>query len=227
MGIRYYEDVVQGSEEWLRARLGVLTASEMKQIMTPSMKPARNEKERSHLWELCAQRISGFVEPTYVNDDMLRGRDDEIVARALYSETYAEVREVGFVTNDQWGFTLGYSPDGLVGDEGLIEVKSRRQKFQIETICNGEMPVDYLLQVQTGLLVTDRAWCDFISYSGGLPMVTYRVWPNEEIQGAIIDASAEFERRIKEILKRYQDVTAEVAKRFIQTERTIELEIVV
>ena len=98
------------------------------------------------MYELLAQRITGYVEPSYVSDDMLRGKDEEIDARAAYAEKYAPVREVGFVTNDRWGFAIGYSPDGLVGEDGQIEAKSRRQKFQIQTIIDGVMDSDFVIQ---------------------------------------------------------------------------------
>ena len=153
MAITYHTDLIQGSEEWHNARRGLLTASEMKLILTPTLKMAANDKSRAHLWELAAQRISGYVEPSYIGDEMLRGWEDEIRARDLYAKRYAPVEEVGFVTNDQWGFTLGYSPDGLVGEDGLIEIKSRRQKFQVQAIATGEVPDEYALQIQTGLLV--------------------------------------------------------------------------
>ena len=134
---------------------------------------------------------------------MLRGWEDEIAAREVYSQRYAPVDEVGFVTEDKWGFTLGYSPDGLVGDDGLIEVKSRRQKYQAETIITGEVPVDYMLQIQTGLLVTGRKWLDFISYCGGMPMFVKRVYPDEAMQAAIIGAAEEYEHRIETALAQY------------------------
>ena len=120
-GIVYHHDLEQGSDEWLAARCGILTASEMKLIVSPTLKPASNDKERAHLYELLAQRITGHVEPHYVTDDMLRGHEDEVEARILYAERYAPVESAGFITNGKWGFTLGYSPDGLVGDDGLIE----------------------------------------------------------------------------------------------------------
>ncbi|NBW19115.1 MAG: YqaJ-like viral recombinase, partial [Caulobacteraceae bacterium] len=161
--------MVQGGEEWYAARCGLLTASEMKLILTPKLKIADNDKSRAHVWELLAQRISGYVEPSYVSDDMLRGREDENDAKITYTEHYAEVTDVGFITNDKWGFTLGYSPDGLVGDTGLIECKSRRQKFQVETIASGVVPEEYMLQLQTALLVSERKWIDFVSYCAGLP----------------------------------------------------------
>jgi predicted phage-related endonuclease len=157
---------------------------------------------------------------------MLRGHEDEVEARILYAQHYAPVQDVGFITNDRWGFTLGYSPDGLVGDDGLIECKSRRQKFQVETVINGDVPCDYLLQVQTGLLVSERKWLDFISYSGGLPMVTVRVYPDPKVQNAIIEAAADFEARLAEKLAAYDAAMASAA-RLIPTERRIEQEMTV
>lgn len=220
--IQIYRDLVQGSDEWLTARCGILTASEMNRIITPTLKVARNEKASAHLFELLAQRITNYVEPHYISDDMLRGQVDEIEARLLYAKHYAPVEEVGFITNDEWGFTIGYSPDGLVGDAGLIECKSRRQKFQAETIIAGEMPDDFAIQVQTGLLVSGRQWCDFVSYCGGMPMATIRVHADDVIQDAIIEAATDFELRMSKMLERYQ--TALTDGRLIPTERRIEQE---
>lgn len=222
--IQYHEDLVQGSDEWLAARCGLLTASEMKLILTPTLKIASNEKERSHLYELLAQRITQYVEPHYISEDMLRGQADEVDARILYNDNYATVADMGFITNDRWGFTIGYSPDGLVGDDGLIECKSRRQKFQIETIVESVSedvpPVDYMLQLQTGLLVSERSWLDFVSYSGGLPMVTIRVFPDPAVQEAIVNAAAAFERRLAEKMAKFHAALKSKA-RLIPTERKI------
>lgn len=226
--ITYHDDLVQGSDEWLAARCGMLTASEMKLIITPTLKIASNEKEKTHLYELLSQRITGYVEPHYISDDMLRGQADEVYARYLYGEHYAAVTECGFITNDKHGFMLGYSPDALVGEDGLIECKSRRAKYQIETIleCVGAdiIPADYMIQVQTGLIVSERAWCDFISYSGGLPMATVRVFPDAKIQTAILEAAEAFEARLAIRLQQYQDILNSEA-RLIPTERQVEQEI--
>ena len=157
---------------------------------------------------------------------MLRGWADEITARDLYAQHHAPVQEVGFVTNDEWGFTIGYSPDGLVGDDGLIEVKSRRQKYQVQTIATGEVPEEYALQLQTGLLVTERKWIDFISYSGGLPMFVQRVLPDKIMQEAIIAAATDFEMKIAENLAAYLAAVRGMPVR-IETERTVEQEMMV
>lgn len=229
MTITYHNDLIQGSEEWHAARCGLLTASEIKLILTPTLKIAANAKERAHLWELAAQRISNYVEPQYIGDAMLRGHEEEILARALYAEKYAPVEEVGFVTNDKWGFTLGGSPDGLVGDEGLIEAKSRCQKYQVQTIVEewtgvAAVPEEFILQVQALLLVTGRKWCDFISYSGGLPMAVVRVEPDAKVQDAIIEAASKFEARINEVVADF--ATAVEARGHHPTERRVEEEMI-
>ena len=222
--ITYHGEVDQGSEAWLKLRCGKLTASEMKLIITPTLKVANNDKERAHLYELLAQRITGYVEPQYISDDMLRGMDDEVRARELYAKKCTPVTECGFITNDSFGFTIGYSPDGLVGDDGLIEVKSRRAKFQVQTIIecltDETIPADFLIQCQTGLMVSERKWLDFISYSGGLPMAVVRVHPDETVQNAIVEAAAEFELRLSEKWEIYRKASRDL----IPTERTIEIE---
>lgn len=222
--IKYHTDLEQGSEEWLAARCGLLTASEMKLIITPSLKIASNDKERSHLYELLAQRITNYVEPHYIGSDMLRGHEDEVDARILYNDNYAPVTDMGFITNNRWGFTVGYSPDGLVGDDGVIEAKSRRAKYQVETVIDyfvdGTTPPDYLIQVQTGLLVSERKWCDLISYSGGQPMITMRIWPDPKVQDAIIEAAGAFEERLAKKADLYRAALVKLP-RLIPTERKI------
>lgn len=222
MTIRFH-DCQQGTIEWFNARLGLITASEMKFLLTPTLKPANNEKTRSHLWELLAQRISGYVEETFEGWDILRGREDEIEARIRYSNAYAPVEECGFITNDEWGFTLGYSPDGLVGEDGLIEAKSRKQKFQAQTMVEyaamDTIPPEFMAQVQTGLLVSGRKWCDFVSYSGGMPMITTRVEPDPDIQEAILKAAADFEAELARKRKIWDAMLASNA-RLLPTERS-------
>lgn len=228
MSIVYHEEMIQGSEAWHAIRCGLLTASEMKLIVTPTLKAASNDKERSHLYELLAQRITKYVEPRYVSDDMLRGQDDEVAAVELYSKSYAPIKRVGFVTNDKWGFTIGYSPDGLVADDGQVECKSRAQKYQIQTLVDfvaaEAIDPDYKIQVQTGLMVSERKWCDLVSYCGGLPMATVRVYPDEKIQDAIIYAAAAFEDRLLAAKAKFDAVIASQA-RLIKTERRIYEEI--
>jgi len=219
--LKIYEELAQCTDEWKQVRCGLLTASKMKKIMTPNFKTADNDQARQHVYELAAQRISKFVEDSYISDDMLRGGIDEEYARDIYAEHYAPVEQVGFITNDKFGYVLGYSPDGLVGSDGLIEIKSRRQNYQVQTIFKDEVPLDYMLQIQTGLMVSERKWLDFIQYCGGMPMYVKRVYPDEELQTAIIEASMAFEAKVLGIIGTWKDKT----KDLILTERVIEKEI--
>lgn len=234
--LKVYDDLIQGSDEWLAARLGLLTASEMKLILTPTLKVADNDKTRAHVYEIASQRISKYVEPHYISDDMLRGHQEEAMAVYTYSERYAPVTHVGFMTREfghghgDWApFKIGYSPDGLVGDDGLIEVKSRRQKFQVQTIVecvttDTIMP-EYMMQAQTGLLVSRRKWLDHITYSGGLPMATVRVFPDPAMQDAILTAATAFECKVRAVIDTYY-ATVE-ARKLPATERIIEQEMFV
>lgn len=220
--VQYHAELIQGSDEWKAQRAGILTASEMKYIISPKkLGYANNDKERAHLYELAAQRITGYVEPAYVSDAMLRGQDDEIDARELYHTNYAPVQMMGFITNDKWDFTLGYSPDGLVGEDGLIEIKSRGQKYHMETLITDAVPDEHVLQLQTGLLVSERKWIDYISYCGGLPMKVIRVLPDERVQSAILEVSGLFHEKLETIVNEY---TAKV-EGLIPTERRVEEEI--
>ena len=213
-------DVEQGTDSWYEARNGLLTASEMKLALTPTLKKSNNDKSRSHVLEIAAQRISGWTEPQYFTSDaMLRGHVDEITSRNLYSEHYDPVEEVGFITRDIGGCVIGYSPDGVgvLGNFG-IECKSRNQKYQIQTISSNEIPEEHILQIQTGLLVTGWDYMDYVSYSGGLPMWVIRAYPETKYQDAITEAAIEFERQVNEKIEEYGNRLAD-AKVVIETER--------
>jgi hypothetical protein len=225
--VTYHRDFEQGSERWQEARRGKLTASEMKLIITPTLKIASNDKERAHLYELLAQRVTGYVEPHYESYDMERGKFDEEHARRKYAEEFAPVEECGLITNDKLGFPIAYSPDGLVGEPGLIEAKSRLQKWQMQTLIEcaaiGTIPADFLIQCQTGLFVADdRQWLDFLSHSGGMKMPVIRCHPDPVIHDAIGNAAIEFERRLAEKMEIYQKLIASDA-RLVDTERLIYL----
>ena len=221
MTLHEFPDLEQGSEEWLTQRRGIVTASVVGQLVTAkTIKAASNDYSRALTASLVAERITGYTEQTYMNDDMLRGTLDEPRARALYSERYAPVVELGFMVRDDSGFKIGYSPDGLVGDDGLIEVKSRRQKKHLQTILSDQVPAENMAQIQAGLFVSSREWCDYISYCGGMPMWVKRVLPDPAWREAIIAAVIAFETAAGEMIATYEQATKGLA----QTERVIDLE---
>lgn len=171
---------------------------------------------------LVAERITGYTEPTYMSDDMLRGWEDEPRAIEKYTEHNMPVTTTGFMVRDDWGFKIGYSPDGLVLSDGLVEVKSRRQKKQLQTILAGEVPAENLAQIQCGLLVSGRAWCDYISYSGGMPLWVKRVEPDERWFEAIVSAVQAFEATAKQMTTDYQTAVTglPMTKRVVEMEMT-------
>jgi hypothetical protein len=139
---------------------------------------------------------------------MERGTLDEPYARDKYAEHHAPVTELGFMVRDDWGFRIGYSPDGLVGDDGLIEIKSRRQKKHLATILADEVPLENMAQCQTGLLVSGRDWIDYVSYCGGMPLYVKRLLPDPKWQAAILEAVASFEDNAALMIANYQDSVA-------------------
>lgn len=223
MSLRILDNIVQGTEEWHDQRRGMVTASVVGKLITATLKVADNEVSRGLTATLAAERITGHTDPVYVSDDMWRGVEDEPRAREKYAEHKGiEVEVVGFMVRDDWGFSIGYSPDGLVGDDGLIEVKSRLQKNHLRHIVNGEVPAENMAQLQAGLLVSGRKWIDYVSYCGGMPLWIKRVEPDEEWFDAILTAVDAFETNAWAMTDAFEKATKGLA----QTERAIELEMI-
>lgn len=208
MTLTIHPELIQGSDEWLDQRRGMVTASVVGKLITAkTFRPANNPESRSLTQLLVAERITGWTDPTFISDDMLRGIEDEPIARAKYAEHYARVKEVGFMTDDRWGFEIGYSPDGLVGDDGLIEVKSRRAKVHLATILADEVPAENMAQLQCGLLISGREWIDYVSFCGGMPLWVKRVLPQPEWFNAIVAAVTLFEENAAEMVRQYREST--------------------
>ena len=201
--IAYHFNINQGTPEWHDLRRGVLTSTAIKTLITPTGKLADNDKTRAHVYEVAAQRITGKTEDNYMSFDMMRGHTDEILARDLYAKHYASVVECGFITSDKLGFMVGYSPDGLVGDDGIIEIKSAKAKIQVQRMTEGVIPLEHYAQVQTGLWVTGRKWCDFISYSNGMKMMVVRVESDLAYHELIEQAAKLFEAKVAEVITSY------------------------
>lgn len=205
MSLIEYPDLIQGTDEWLEQRRGIVTASVVGKLITPStIKPAKNDTSRTLTAQLVAERITGWIDPVFVSDDMLRGTEDEPRAVAKYEEHYAPVTTTGFMVRDDWGFRIGYSPDGLVSDDGLVEVKAPRAKKHLTTILADEVPPEHIAQLQCGLLVSGREWIDFISWCGGMPMWVRRVTPDQRWFDAIREAVELFEETAAEMVAGYE-----------------------
>jgi putative phage-type endonuclease len=193
MTLHVFDNLVQGTPEWMAARRGLVTASVVGKLITPTLKVANNDVSRGITATLVAERITGYTEETAMTSDMWRGVDSEPIARDIYSGHYQQAVEVGFMRRDEDGWTLGYSPDGLVGVDGLLEIKAPRQKTHLKTILTDDVPDHYWPQLQAGLLVSGRQWIDFVSYCGGMPLYVKRVEPDPDWFEAIEAACRHFE----------------------------------
>lgn len=182
--------------------------TEAASALPPVYSPATGDTARGLIDTLAAERLTGIVEDTYTSRDMERGVMAEPFARDLYGQHHAVATEVGFMVRECDGFRLGYSPDGLVGDDGLIEIKAPRAKNQIVQVIAGEVPSDYMAQCQAGMLVSGRSWCDYVPYVGGLPLWVKRIEPDEQWQDAILLAAERAEKAIVETVALYQAAVA-------------------
>ena len=204
INLEVFSDIEQGTPEWFAARCGIVTASIVGQLVTAkTFKPAENETARMLTNLLVAERITGRVVEGFTSAAMERGKFDEPFAREAYSENHAPVTEVGFMVREFDGYRIGYSPDGLVGDNGLIEIKSREPKIHIATILADAVPAENIAQCQAGLLVSGREWIDYVSFCGGMPLWTKRVYPDIRWHLAIKEAVELLEANAADILARY------------------------
>lgn len=188
---------------------------------TTVIEPASNDDSRNLTAALAAERVAGFTDPTWVSVDMMRGIEDEPRAVDAYAaHRQVQVEHVGFAVRDFGAFKIGCSPDGLVGEDGLLEVKSRRQRKHLQTVVADQVPIENMAQLQTALLVFDRKWIDYISYSGGMHLYVTRVYPDARWQKAIVEACRMFEANASELVATYLDTVAGMP----MTERVVELE---
>lgn len=224
MTLTMYAELDQGSEEWLAARCGLLTASTIGRLITPTtLKVADNETSRGLTMQLAAERITGHVDFVYPTADMQRGTDDEPFARDTYAEHFSPVEQVGFMVRDFGAYRIGYSPDGLVGEDGLIEIKSRRPKEHLKTVLKGLPPLENMAQMHAGMLVSGREWCEYVSYCAGLPLWVKRVYPDQRWIDAIHAAAETFEINVTNIIANFKSATDGLPT----TERRDDLEIVI
>lgn len=211
MTLHTYPDVEQRSDEWHELRRGMVTASAVGQLLTPTLKVADNDASRGLIASLVAERVTGWTDPTWVNADMMRGVEHEPIARDRYAEANGvEVTEIGFCVLEQDGWQLGYSPDGFVGEDGLLEVKCPRMKGHLSTIVRDQVPAHYMAQLQAGLLVTGRKFIDYVSFSSGMPLFTKRVHPDPKWQAAIPEAVAAFEKAAEALASEYLTAAADL-----------------
>ncbi len=168
----------QRSPEWYAIRCGMPTSSNFDKIITSQGKPSKQNIK--YLYKVAGEYITGVGEDTYQSAVMLRGCEMEAEAKSLYEIIKdVTIQEIGFVVGDPV-FEYGCSPDGFIGETGLIEVKCPIISTHVGYLFNDKFPNDYFQQVQGQLLVTERQWCDFVSYYPGLKPFIVRVERDKE-----------------------------------------------
>jgi len=172
----------QGSPEWLAARLGIPSASMFAKIVTT--KGIWSASADAYINQLVAERLTGEREEVFQSHHMLRGTELEPDARDLYSLiSDAEVTEVGFCLHDT--LSAGCSPDGLIGEEGGLEIKAPAPATHVEYLRGGVLPSKYKQQVMGCLWITGREWWDFVSYHPTMKPLIVRVERDEEYIAAL------------------------------------------
>ena len=200
----------QRSDGWFEARLGRATASKFADIMATT-RSGYSMKRSNYATELALERLTGLQPENYTSAPMQWGIDNEDTAALIYSlKTGNTVDETGLWVHDE--LMAGASPDGLVGDDGLIEIKCPNSATHLSTLVTGKVPSQYIAQVQGQMWITGRKWCDFISYDPRMPenaqMIIIRVDRNDDyIEGLQIQVREfliEVEAQV-EFIKEYRE----------------------
>lgn len=192
-------DAVQGTEAWFHARLGKVTASRVADVIAKT-KTGWGASRANYMAELVAERLTGVPAGSYTNAAMMWGTDQEPNARAAYSaQTFDTIEQVGFVPHPFITMS-GASPDGLVGADGMLEVKCPNTATHIETLLGGSIPGKYEAQMLWQMACAKRDWCDFVSFDPRLP-------PEMQL---FVKRLARDDKRIAELEEMISDFLAEL-----------------
>lgn len=202
-------EVEQRSDEWHAARLGKATASRFKDVMTIIQK-GEAAARRNYRAQLVVERLTGRTGERFTSAAMEWGTDTEELARLRYMLiTGNDVEDAGFYTHD--ALMAGASPDGMIGADGLLEIKCRNTANHIETLKVGGVPSEYIAQIQGQMWLTERKWCDFVSFDPDMPenaqFFTERVMRDNAYIQRLEEMVAQFLREVDaevEFIKEYK-----------------------
>lgn len=206
--------ILQSDPQWATARLGRVTASRIGDIIAKT-KTGWGASRANYAAQLVAERLTGQPGDTYVNGPMQWGLDTEPQARAAYEFfTDANVGPAAFILHPKIEMA-GASPDGFVGDDGLVEFKCPNTATHIDTLLACQVPNKYVPQVQWQMACAGRQWCDFVSFDPRLPermrMFVQRVERDEDMITALERHVEEFLAEVDDTVKRLQRAYAEAA----------------
>jgi hypothetical protein len=187
-------DFDQGSDAWHRARLGIPTASEFATLIARGKDGGDSKTRRTYLYKLAGEIITGEPMESYSNAHMERGKAMEDEARDAYAFiANVEPQRVGFIRNGR----KGASPDSLIGDAGMVEIKTKLPHLMVELILRGEFPPEHVAQCQGQLWVAEREWVDIAVYWPGFPLFVKRATRDEayirKLASAVDDFNAELD----------------------------------
>jgi hypothetical protein len=194
MGIEIF-DFQQGTPEWFACRLGIPTASEFHSMLAKG----EGKTRKTYMLKLLGERLTGESQDSFTTVHTERGKIMEAEARELYSFDVPQMRQIGFIRRKTDTGLVGCSPDALIGDEGLLEVKTKLPHLQLAVIIADKVPSEHVAQCQGALWVTGRKWLDFLSYWPGLPLFVKRVYPDLEYFATLETALAEFHKEMDAI----------------------------
>jgi exodeoxyribonuclease (lambda-induced) len=218
-------NVEQGTPAWIAARRGAITASRIKDVMAVLKNGGESESRAKYKLELIAERISGITTEHYVSPDMLRGTELEPIARAEYEITSGNVvDQVGFAIHPEIP-TSGASPDGIIGDDGAIEIKVPRVHNHLRWLIGGIVPPEHQLQCLWVMNCCDRQWLDFISFCPELPdglrLFVVRMQRDDariqQIEAEVVKFESEIEAVIADLSQRVKTEPVEQAPEDMST----------
>ena len=190
----------QGSDEWRTARLGIPTASEFATVMAQRGPRGGEPKgRRTYMLKLIGEILTGEPMYNFSNDHMERGKEMEDEARDAYAfMTDLDPQRIGFLRRGD----AGCSPDSLIGDNGMLEIKTKLAHLQLDCILSDELPSEHRAQCQGQLWIAEREWVDFVSYWPGLPLFVKRVFRDEDYIKQLAAAVQAFNAEMNELIAR-------------------------
>ena len=202
----------QRTDEWHAARLGKVTASRVADVVAKT-KTGYGASRANYMAELICERLTGVPQDSFVSSAMQWGTDTEPLARAAYEAASGElVIETGFVPHSQVA-SSGASPDGLIGEDGLLEIKCPNTSTHIDTLLGQSVPAKYMTQMQWQMACTGRKWCDFVSFDPRMPegmrMFVKRVQRDDVMIAELVKEVTifleEIDKKINDLSKLYGD----------------------
>ena len=193
--LEVYDTLEQGTSEWHAARAGIATASSFKAILAKG----EGKTRKSYMHRLAAEIVTGEPLESYSNANMERGHLLEGEVRELYGFiTDSDPKQIGFMRNGR----KGCSPDSLIGEDGLLEIKTQRGDLLIETLLKDEFPSCHMAQVQGQILVSEREWCDLMVFWPGMPPFIKRAYRDAEYIQKLSEAIDKFNDELDDVVER-------------------------